>query len=123
MKRLLAVLALAAAGCGSSSSGPVTYILDRASGNSIPAGGAVSIGPFSVPSGAIITYSIVDTPVGIGDDSLTFAIDPGGYAAVSGPSVSGVSTPPLPGGYYSLDVWCDNFVDPCYFDDQVTATY
>jgi hypothetical protein len=122
MKRLLAVLALAAAGCGSSSSGPVTYVLDQDS-NRVAPGVVAVIGPYSVPSGAIITYSIRDTPTGIGDDSMTFAINPGGYAAVSGPSVSGVSTPPLAAGYYSLDVSCDNVIDDCYFDDQITATY
>jgi hypothetical protein len=122
MKRLLAVLALAGAGCGSTSGGPVTYTLDRDS-NRVAAGALAPIGPFSVPSGAIITYSVADTPVGFGDDNMTFAIDPGGYAAVRGPSVTGISTPLLPGGTYYLDVTCDNLVDDCYFDDEVTATY
>jgi hypothetical protein len=122
MKYFLALLALTVIGCGSSSSGPVTYTLDRGS-NTVPAGAVAPIGPFSVPSGAIITYTIQDTPVGIGDDTMSFAIDPGGYAQVSGPSVAGVSTTPLQGGYYSLDVSCDNFIDDCNFNDEITATY
>lgn len=122
MKYVLVGLAVMLAGCGNSSSGPVTYGLDRDS-NMVPAGAGLSIGPFSVPSGAFISYSITDTPVGIGDDTMTFAIDPGGYAAASGPSIRGISTPLLSAGSYYLDVTCDNFVDPCYFDDDVTATY
>jgi len=108
-------------GCGSSDTGPQTYVLDRDS-NRAPVGAVLSIGPFSVPSGAIIDYTIVDTPAGVGDDSMTFSIDPGGYAALSGSSVS-ASTGPLPAGSYYLDVTCDNFVDDCFFNDEVRATY
>jgi len=122
---LLGALALTgvtgAIGCGSSDVGPQTYVLDRDS-NRVPVGSLVSIGPFRVPSGAVIDYYITDTPVGIGADSMTFSIDPGGYATRSGSSVS-ASTGPLPGGDYYLDISCENFVDDCYFDDEVRATY
>jgi hypothetical protein len=74
MKRVLGIpgvhvlrgaLALSAAsgvvGCGSSAVGPQTYVLDRDS-NRVPVGSQISIGPFSVPSGAVIDYFITDTP-------------------------------------------------------------
>jgi hypothetical protein len=108
-------------GCGTSDGGPQTYVLDRDS-NHVAVGALASIGPFSVPSGATIDYSIVDTPVGIGSDSLTSSIDPGGYTARSGSSIS-AATGPLPAGYYYLDVSCDNILDDCYFDDEGRATY
>jgi hypothetical protein len=117
----LGLLALPGLGCGSSSDGPVTYTLDQGS-NQVPVGYVAPIGPFSVPSGAIISYSIRDTPEGFGADSMTFAIDPGAYAYLSGSSVT-ASTPPLPGGSYYLDITCDNIADDCFFDDQITATY
>ena len=116
-----AFAASALIGCGTSDSGPQTYILDRDS-NNVAVGALASIGPFSVPSGAIIDYTIVDRPVGIGADSMTSSIDPGGYAARSGSSLS-ASTGPLPAGYYYLDVSCENLIDDCYFDDEVRATY
>jgi len=109
------------AGCGTSDSGPQTYVLDRDS-NQVAVGALAAIGPFSVPSGAIIDYTIIDRPVGIGADSMTSSIDPGGYAMRSGSSLSG-STGPLPAGYYYLDVSCENLIDDCYFDDEVRATY
>jgi len=131
MKRALGIGALGAlvgafalaggAGCGSSDSGPQTYVLDRDS-NQVAVGALASIGPFSVPSGAIIDYFIVDTPVGIGSDNMTISIDPGGYATRSGASVS-ASTGPLPAGYYYLDVSCENLIDDCFFNDEVRATY
>jgi hypothetical protein len=125
MKRALLALAssMALLGCGSSTDngGPVVYTVD--SGNQrVPVGTGIDIGPFSVPNGTVFTYSITDSPSGVGADSLQASILPGGYASLQGASFSG-TTPQLPAGSYYFDVYCNNIVDDCFFSDLVTATY
>lgn len=135
-RRILAVLGGAMfcglGACGGGGGGPIVHVIANNEPHSTPAGTQMLIGPFSVPSGTVVDYSIVDTPTGIGSDTMDVgvAVDAtvdsatptvyGGQTGVS--SVSG-SSPPLPAGTYDLLINCNNFVDDCIFDVTVSATY
>jgi hypothetical protein len=123
-------------GCGGGSSGasaPTVHSLD--SGNKRSAQGTASpFGPYVLPEGATVTYDIVDMPTGIGSDSMDTVIATDsdvragqlpiqGYAARTGISSTGATTPPLPADSYALVVVCNNTIDDCFFGATVTATY
>lgn len=129
---LVGAMACGAAACGGGSSGPVIHTIANNALTSTPAGTQILIGPFTVPSGAVVDYAITDTPTGIGSDTMDVgvAVDAtvdsaaptvyGGQMNVS--STSGTSGA-LPAGAYDLLVNCNNLIDDCIFDVTVTATY
>ena len=146
MKRtLLGLVICGLIGCGGGSGGdgntggtggtrppePTTHLIDQ-QGFTVPAGQAIVVGPYTVPSGATITYQITDTPTGIGLDSMNVGIAIGATAQATNPTLfaaqTGVSsatgtTPALSAGPYDLYVACRNIVDNCIFDETVTGYY
>jgi hypothetical protein len=127
-----AVLLLALVGCGSSGDPTVHSFLSN-DPNTVPAGQSLGVGPFTLPSGATVSYSVVDTPTGIGNDSMdvgvvTDASFAGGgqlvaYGLMQGVSSTSGATPPLPADDYDLLVQCRNVIDDCIFNLTVSATY
>jgi hypothetical protein len=92
----------------------------------------LTLGPFTVPSGATVDYSIVDMPYGVGPDTMDVGVATNASAETASPVVYGVqnnvastsgATPPLPAGTYDLLVQCVNLVDNCVFDVTLNATY
>lgn len=126
-------------GCGSSGSGPgggytpTVHSLDSGSGQ-VAAGEALAIGPWSLPSGATVTYTITDTPTGIGNDTMDFVVVSdamvqagvttlAGYGLRQNVSSTSATTTPLPADVYDLAVICNNIIDDCLFNATVTAFY
>jgi len=128
-------VALFLAGFGGCGGGSVTRTLTQNFPVSIPTGycGAVA-GPYSVPSGSM-SFTVVDTPTGIGYDSMEVGIMFESDFAAGGCNfdlaiVDDVSTGtgvsdhgPVAAGTYDFVVGCNNIVDPCLFDLTWTATY
>lgn len=150
MRRLgLLLILLAAVGCGGSSDGgpsggggggggttqthiPSSHVIASQQAEVIPPNTQVAIGPFSVPTGATVDYSIVDTPTGIGSDTMDVGIVVDSTASTSSPVAYGVrenvsstssTTQPLPAGSYDLVVQCMNLIDQCSFQAGIIATY
>ncbi len=108
---LVVAMACGVAACGGGSSGPTIHTIANNEPTSTPAGTQILIGPFTVPSGAVVDYGITDTPTGIGSDTMDVgvAVDAtvdsaaptvyGGQMNVS--STSGTSGS-LPAGAYDL---------------------
>lgn len=135
MRRGLWVLACAVAtgmmACGGGGGTSVHAIATNQS-ESTPAGTQILIGAFAVPNGAVVNYSIVDTPTGIGSDTMDVGVAVDATADTGAPTVYGGqtnvssttgSTQPLPADTYDLLINCNNIVDPCIFTASVTATY
>lgn len=123
-------LALGVMACGSG--GATVHAITTNQSESTPAGTQLAIGPFSLPSGAVVDYSIVDTPTGIGNDSMDVGVAVDATAASSAPTVYGAQTgvsstsgrtQPLPADTYDLLIACNNIVDDCIFQATVSATY
>lgn len=123
-------------GCGSGSGGgggPTVHTFLSNDPNSVPANQQLAIGPFTVPTGAVVNFSIVDTPTGIGDDSMDVGVATDasvlgggqlvGYGMQSDVASTSGSTPPLPGGDYDFVVQCFNILDDCIFNLTLSATY
>jgi hypothetical protein len=122
-------------GCGGGGGHRVTtYTLDDVVGVHVPAGycGDVS-GPFAVGAGSM-AFTIVDTPTGIGSDSMEVGIMfESDFAAggcnfnlaivddVGAGSVSDAGN--VDAGTYTFIVGCNNLIDDCIFDLTWTATY
>ena len=119
------------AGCGG---GSTTRTLTSNFPVTIPAGycGAVA-GPYTVPAGSM-SFTIIDTPTGIGDDSMEAGImfesdfAAGGcnfdLAIVDDVGTGSVSDHgPIVAGTYDFVVGCNNIVDPCIFELTWTATH
>ena len=136
MKNAMVVVVLLFGGCGSSGgsgSHPTTHALDSGQGQ-VPAGQSLAIGPFSVPDGATITYTITDTPTGIGSDTMDFVVASdamvqsgvttiAGYGVRNDVSSTSATTVPLPSDDYDLVAFCNNLIDDCIFDAVMTAYY
>ncbi len=125
------VLAIGLVACGGEA-GTSVHAIATNEPHSTPAGTEILIGPFSVPNGAVVDYSIVDMPTGIGDDTMDVGIaldatadsaSPTVYGGQSNVSSTSGSTQPLPGGAYDLWISCKNFVDDCILTASVSATY
>lgn len=142
---LVALLLCGLLGCGGDGTGgggplgggggsqPATHSIDEGGGlREAAAASYTAIGPFSVPAGATVSYSLTDMPVGFGDDAMQAAIvpasmigsaNPAGYGIATLTGSGGQTTEALPGGSYELYVVCANVIDECAFDDVVTAYY
>src|SRR5436190_11088188 len=134
MKKAMVVVLLLV-GCGSSGGGSsaTTHALDSGQGQ-VPAGQSLAIGPFSVPDGATITYTITDTPTGVGNDTMDFVVASdamvqsgattlAGYGVRNGVSSTSAPPVPLPSDDYDLVSICNNIIDDCIFNATITAYY
>ena len=131
---LLATLVVASCGTSDGSGGgaPSSHQVE-ASNRRVTAGTLLAIGPFAVPAGGTVTYSITDMPTGIGLDTMDFVVAASfmvggssqinGYGLKQNVSSTSSSTPPLPADNYDLVVSCKNIVDDCLFQTNVTAFY
>lgn len=90
------------------------------------------LGPFSVPAGATVTYTLTDMPTGVGVDSMNAGVvedsesqaaNPTAWGEAAGVSSTEQTTPALAAGSYDLLVKCANIIDDCFFTDSVTAFY
>lgn len=134
-----AVLALI--GCGGSGSGgpggttytPTVHSVDS-SNQRVAVNMSLAIGPFDLPAGATVTYTITDMPSGIGNDTMNFVVvsdamvrgnsaQLAGYGLQNGVSSTHIVTPQLPADSYDLVAQCNNIVDDCLFNDAITAYY
>lgn len=123
----------AGGGTGGQTASPTVHLIDANGGlRTLKAEQVQVVGPFTVPDGATVTYTITDMPTGIGVDTMNAGIatdatvqasNPTAYGVAAGVSSTEQTTPALPAGAYDLLVKCANLVDDCYFTDQVTATY
>ena len=120
-------------GCGGGG-GAVTHTLVQNVPVDIPAGYCGSVaGPYAVRAGSM-GFTIVDTPTGIGDDSMEVGImfesdfAAGGcdfnLAIVDDVGSGSLSdSGPVAAGTYDFVVGCNNIVDDCLFVLTWTATY
>ena len=112
----------------------VTYVLEQSVPIAVPAGycDAVS-GPFAVGTGSM-SFTIVDTPTGIGSDSMEVGIMfdsdflAGGcnfnLAIVDDVGTGSVTdSGAVDAGTYDFIVGCNNIIDSCLFELTWTATY
>ncbi len=148
MRRFVLVAALALIGCGGGTGDPggsggtggtggtvhqpTLHAIANSQGEDIPAKNQVAIGPFTVPTGATVTYVLVDTPTGIGSDTMDIGVvsdstvnssSPVGYGVQQNVSSTNGTTPALPGGAYDVLVQCFNLIDDCIFQVTIDATY
>jgi hypothetical protein len=138
---MLGAILLLAAGCGGSGGGgggggPITHILVQNVSDSVNVGDCVAIeGPYTVGTGST-SFNLVDTPTGVGSDSMEVVILPDSVWLSQGcnftvsetvvddqnvPSDSGEG--PISDGTYDFVVACDNAIDDCFFNLSWSATY
>jgi hypothetical protein len=115
-------------GGGSGTASVVPTVHDVDSGDQRAAIGTLVIGPFTLPGGATVTYTIVDKPTGLGSDTMDFQITSANgsgpaYGEKTGVSSTGATTSALPADDYALVARCRNIVDDCFFGETITAIY
>jgi hypothetical protein len=130
-------------GCGAAADGtdgsatvtPTNHPIDASStAKRVQVNGQLAIGPFALPSGATVTYTITDMPSGIGNDTMNFVVVSDemvkaqstqltGYGVKTSVSSTTATTLPVPADSYDLVAQCNNLVDDCFFTDTVTAFY
>jgi hypothetical protein len=129
---LVGAMACGLAACGGGGGGPVAHAIANDQPTSTPAGTQILIGPFSLPSGAVVDYTIADTPTGIGSDTMDVGVavdatvdsaSPTVYGGQMNVSTTSGSSGALPAGTYDLLINCNNLIDDCIFDVTVIATY
>jgi hypothetical protein len=139
---LLFVAGIAGVGCGGGGGGHpgpvvVTYTLVSNVTDSVAAGNCVATeGPYSVGNGSM-AFTLVDTPTGVGNDSMDIAFVSDSIYSAAGCNFS-ASAPVyantnissdsrsfggVPADNYVFVVGCNNIVDPCIFNITWTATY
>jgi hypothetical protein len=144
MKKLAAsflfVMGVTVVGCGGGGGGPgpavVTYTLVSGVTDTVNAGDCVAVeGPYTVGNGSM-AFTLVDTPTGVGNDSMDIAFVADSIYAAAGCNFS-ASAPVysntnvindshsfgVPADSYVFVVGCNNIVDPCIFNFSWTATY
>jgi|SRR5580692_9310272 hypothetical protein len=140
-----AIFAVALLGCGGTGTGgtgtggqgathtPSTHAIDMAQRH-VTVNTSISIGPFSVPDGATVTYTVTDMPTGVAADTMNIAVASDamvqagttpltGFGVNNGVGSATATTVPLPAGAYDLVAFCNNLVDDCSFSDTITAFY
>jgi hypothetical protein len=130
-------------GCGAATDGtgtgntatPTNHSIDASTtAKRVQVNGQLAIGPFTLPDGATVTYSITDMPSGVGNDTMNFVVVSDemvkaqstqltGYGVKTGVSSTSATTLPVPADSYDLVAQCNNIVDDCFFADTVTAFY
>jgi hypothetical protein len=119
---------------GTSSTTPGPHTLDSNDPNDVPAGQILAIGPFAFPAGTIVTYTVVDTPTGVGSDTMDVVVAPDaeiqsgatqitGFGTQTNISSATGTTQGLPEDSYDLVIICHNFLDDCLFELTLVATY
>jgi len=140
--RRLALLGVFVVGCGAAGTdgggggSPTTHSIDEGSGlRRVTSGSRLYIGPFTVPAGATVTYSIADMPTGAGSDTMDFvvaahsmasnptSVQLQGYGVENNVSSVSTTTAALPAGSYDVFCTCANLVDECFFTDTISALY
>ncbi len=132
---LLATALVAVGACGGGTEGPssatpTVHLLSQGN-QTVSVGQGLAFGPFTVPEGATVTFSIVDQPTGIGSDTIHAGIVVDSTLAASNPTTFGyqegssiqATTPALPAGAYDFAITCHNISDPCIFGQTLTALY
>jgi hypothetical protein len=139
---MVGAVLLLAAGCGGS--GPptggalVTHTLVSNVSDSVAVGDCVPVeGPYSLGAGTT-AFNLLDTPVGIGSDSMEVVILPDavwasegcnftvGQTALDDQQVQGsdsASGVPIDADSYDFVVACNNAIDDCFFTLSWNATY
>jgi hypothetical protein len=108
---------------------PTPHTLVANAPQSVPAGTQSGLGPFSLPAGATVTYTLADITgydtmnVGVVDASTLDGLYPVAYGAQNGVSNTSNTTPALPAGSYALVVQCLDVLTSCSFYLTLTATY
>ncbi len=125
----LIAAALLGIGCGSGSSSTVDHTLVSNASEEVPPGACVPVeGPYSLPDGADMAFSIADVDdtddmdVGVIDDSLGCDFS-SGYGVVLDAASVNSSADNLPVGSYDLIVNCRNVVTSCIFSVSWSASY
>lgn len=143
MRKVIGVVLFVAMGCGDGGDGggggggggPTSHLIASDQPFQITNDEYLVLGPFPVPSGATVTYSVVDTPTGVGQDTFDVtavasdaSVDAGTFDAIYGvrEGVNGsvsATTQPLPAGTYDFVALCGNIIDDCVFRVTLTAYY
>lgn len=117
-----------AAGCGSKSATALTPLVSNVN-EAVAAGDCVPLeGPYTLPSGAEMSYSIIDADdaddmdVAVIDDAAGCAFSEGYGVALDVASVN-ARTGPVPAGDYDFVVHCNNLIYDCVFRLTWTASY
>src|SRR5579862_4412045 len=141
-----AIFTVAVLGCGGTGTGgtgtggagathkPTIHAIDSAPQRHVSVNTSISIGPFSVPDGATVTYTVTDMPTGAAADTMNLAVAADamvqagtvpltGFGVNNGVGSATATTVPLPAGPYDLVAFCNNPVDDCSFSDTITAFY
>jgi hypothetical protein len=132
---LIALIAGCGLGTGSGDGGvseghvPTPHTLVANTPQSVPGGTQSGLGPFQLPAGATVTYTLADITgydtmnVGVVDASTLNGLYPVSYGTQNGVSNTTATTPALPAGSYALVVQCLDVLTSCSFYLTVTATY
>lgn len=135
---LMALFAGCGLGGGSSDGGataagdgatPAVHVLVSNTPQSVPPGTQAGLGPFQLPAGATVTFTLADATgydtmnVGVVDASTLSGLYPVAYGAQNGVSSTTGTTPALPAGSYDLVVQCLDIITACTFNLTLTTTY
>ena len=124
---VIAGVLLVAVGCGSQ--GATEYTLVSNVSEAVAPGDCVPVeGPYRIPSGASMDFSIVDIDdtddmdVSVIDDAAGCSFADGYGGILNTASVNG-TTGRVPAGNYDFVVHCNNIFSNCLFSLTWTATY
>jgi hypothetical protein len=137
--QLAGILIAAGIGCGNTSNPavpdgstntPASHALDNGT-YQVTKNYRGHVGPYTLPEGATITYTITDMPKGAPDmmDVLVVSDDmimlPSyiGYGVRAGVSSVTATTEPLPADTYDLAFFCNNTAVDCVLGYMLTASY
>ncbi|HXJ21193.1 MAG TPA: hypothetical protein VMT03_13255 [Polyangia bacterium] len=133
---LFALVAGCGLGAGTSDGGvpgdaqpAVVHVLVSNTPQNVPAQTQSALGPFQLPAGATVTFTIADSSgydtmnVGVVDASTLNGLYPVAYGAQNGISSTTGTTPALAAGSYVLVVQCLDILTSCSFNLTLTATY
>lgn len=108
---------------------PSVHVLVANAPQAVPAQTQSGLGPFSLPAGATVTFTLADVSgydtmnVGVVDASTLNGLYPVAYGAQNGITSTTGTTPALPAGSYVLVVQCLDILTACSFNLTLSATY